>query len=494
MIASLITFVVAFIASGMAIHNPRVLVMWQWGRARLSPSLCVGIAAALYGVVVGGMAILRHLSLGSNALDMGLMDQVVWNSAQGRWFEESFLTGHPASFLGHHFSPALALMVPFYWLLPRPETLLVMQILCIVGSALLFYRVAIKLTGQIWFAVVLMGMVLLHPLVHDAALFDFHQDAIGMFFLALGLFGITYQRWGIAAVGWLVSLLAKEEIAIYWMAIGLFFWVVAGRQRPRQSWVSIVFVLINALWLYWVIRWLIPAFQGEGEAGFSSFERYAFWGGSLAAAFGTLVSKPIESMQILLLPDRIGGLGMMLLPVLLFLVRSRWPVLLLLMPLGINSLADYVGQHNYRFHYSLLPIVIVVYACIWAVHLIQRAKHTQAERILSRATVFMGVASVMLYIGVSQIGLRFPLNVKNYLPNDHVQIGFRVMAMIPTDAATIAQNKLVAHLSQRREITLFSRQLAQPAEYYMFDLQSPTPPQTPESYLAEIRLLLANSD
>lgn len=488
MIATIITLVVAGAASTLALRSARLARLWQAVAARITPLHVVVWGCGFFIVVVGGMALLRHWAFGSNALDMGLMDQIVWNSAHGRWFEESFLTGQPASFLGHHFSPALALLVPFYWLLPRAETLIVVQIGCIVGSALLLGRVAFTLGRQAWIAAALVVMVLLHPLVQDAALFDFHQDAVGMFFLALGIWGITEQRWRVAALGWLVSLLAKEEIAIYWMAIGLFGLVVGPRGRGWKA----LFVLVNALWLYGVIAFVIPALQTGAEAGFSFFARYAYWGDNVGAAVRTFLDKPIDSLRFLLLPDRIGGLGMMLLPVLPFLLGGRWPILLLLLPLGINTLADYVGQHNYRFHYSLLPIVMIVYACGWAIHFMQ-PRHARVTPRLIQATVFMAVASLMLFVGVSQIGLRFPRTLLNYLPDEHVRRGHHVVAMIPADASVIAQNKLVAHLSQRQWITLLSRQLATPPDYYLLDLQSSPAPQSTTEYLAEIDILLANS-
>jgi hypothetical protein len=84
--------------------------------------------------------------------------------------------------------------------------------------------------------------------------------------------------------------------------------------------------------------------------------------------------------------------------------------------------------------------------------------------------------------------------LQNYLPNDHTRHGYKVMALIPAEATLIAQNKLAAHLSQRRQITLFSRLVAGAADYYFFDLQSPTAPQTPEQYVAEVTALLADPD
>jgi hypothetical protein len=296
-------------------------------------------------------------------------------------------------------------------------------------------------------------------------------------------------------IGWLVSLLAKEEVAIYWIVIGLFFLVI-----DRRWWLGkVFFIAFNAAYLYIIIYYLMPYFQVVEHGDFSFFERYAFWGGSVGEVFGTIIGNPIGVVQNLLLPNRVGGLGMMLLPVLLFLVRGQWALLVLFVPLAINSLSDSVGQHNYRFHYSLLPIVIIVYASIWAVRAIQQ-RGGQAGSIvdgvplLRRAMIFTVVALVMLFIGVSQIGLRLPTTLQNYLLDDHDRLGHEVMALIPQEASLVAQNKLVAHLSQRRYITLLSRLLAQAPDYYFLDMQSPTAPQTADQYVAELTTLLLNHE
>jgi uncharacterized membrane protein len=193
-LATLITLVVAFVISGYAVKSPFGLTLWRSMERKVSPLVCVVAGAFLFCVTLGWAAILRHQSMNSNALDLGLMDQIVWNSAQGRWLQESFLSGSAASFLGHHFSLSLALLVPLYWVVPRPETLLIVQVVCISTSAILLYLVGVKLTRQAWVGASVALMLLAHPLVHDAALFDFHQDALGMLGIALGVFGLTYRR------------------------------------------------------------------------------------------------------------------------------------------------------------------------------------------------------------------------------------------------------------------------------------------------------------
>jgi uncharacterized membrane protein len=67
-----------------------------------------------FATLFGTMAILRHNAFHSSGYDLGIFDQVIWNSAHGRLFENSIMADSP-SFLGHHFSPLLLVLVPLYW-------------------------------------------------------------------------------------------------------------------------------------------------------------------------------------------------------------------------------------------------------------------------------------------------------------------------------------------------------------------------------------------
>src|SRR5450830_1060897 len=48
-----------------------------------------------------------------HAYDLAVIDQVVWNTSEGRWFESSFFS---YNFLGQHFQPVLAVFAVPYML------------------------------------------------------------------------------------------------------------------------------------------------------------------------------------------------------------------------------------------------------------------------------------------------------------------------------------------------------------------------------------------
>jgi uncharacterized membrane protein len=80
------------------------------------PGLIALARAAVYFLVYSTLSVLRHESYHSSGFDLGLFDQVFWNTTQGRPFESTMSQALPVphSLLGDHFSP-------IFWVLMRDE-------------------------------------------------------------------------------------------------------------------------------------------------------------------------------------------------------------------------------------------------------------------------------------------------------------------------------------------------------------------------------------
>lgn len=68
------------------------------------------------------LSLLRYLSFHLEGYDLGIFDQVVWNSLHGRLFENSILPDAPL-LIGQRFSPILLALVPFYAVWSSPMSL-----------------------------------------------------------------------------------------------------------------------------------------------------------------------------------------------------------------------------------------------------------------------------------------------------------------------------------------------------------------------------------
>jgi uncharacterized membrane protein len=78
--------------------------------------LLVCLLAGLWSLVVGWLAISRHLAF-NTGYDLGTFTQVVWATAPGRPFYSS-LTAGMTNLPGLHFSTLLARLAPLYSLWP----------------------------------------------------------------------------------------------------------------------------------------------------------------------------------------------------------------------------------------------------------------------------------------------------------------------------------------------------------------------------------------
>ena len=97
--------------------------------ARLAPGwphvLAVGLVG-LYIITFARLAIASYLGFDANGFDLGVYDQVVWNTLHGRVFFYT-ATGQPLLHLSNHADPILLLLAPFYLIYSGPETLLLLH-------------------------------------------------------------------------------------------------------------------------------------------------------------------------------------------------------------------------------------------------------------------------------------------------------------------------------------------------------------------------------
>ena len=462
-----------------------------WFQNRFSPTGLVVVVALVFFIGMGCIDMVRHWSFNSGALDLGMMDQLVWNTSQGRFLQGTFIGGKSENFLGHHFSPILALLAPLYWVVPFPETLVIIQVAAIAFSTILLYFLAVRLTRLRWFSACLSLSLLLNPFLHEGTLFDFHQDALGMVLLSFGLLCVVYEQWGWASVGWVLSLLCKEEIAVYWMAFGVFMFF-RDKQRGR---LFLTFALANAVWLIVIVYVVIPAFQETGGS-FTFFRRYIDLGGTPDRLLTTFLTNPVYVLKTLLVPTRIGGVGVLALSTVILWWRASPHIGILLVPLAISFLSSLDQQYSFTIHYSMLPLAMLYTASAYAARdqYVEKQQSNTISFSPSQVGMFAIVSSAVLFVWLSPLGLRAPETLSRFRIDDHDHIGRQVVQMIIPSASVVAQNTLAPHLAHREHITLFPCLLEEEPDYYVLDVSGHLYPLSPREYHKKVTQIINNSD
>src|SRR5207248_1410936 len=190
---------------------------------RVEPSIVAALALT-YFLLYSVLSVLRHLTYHSFGSDLGLFDQVFWNTTQGRFFEStmSLAQPQPHSYFADHFSPVYLLLLPAYALLPRPETLLVIQTLFLALGVLPLYLLArLKLEPGfrrlVWAPIYFLFL----PLAF-INLYDFHELALSVLPLGFAIYFLERGQRGLFLLSLLSTFLIKEELPLVGVGFGAY--------------------------------------------------------------------------------------------------------------------------------------------------------------------------------------------------------------------------------------------------------------------------------
>ena len=439
-------------AARTAAGRARNLALGREGR------IAFGLAAA-YFIVYSTLSVLRHHAYRTAGFDMGLFDQVFWNTTQGRLFESTMSQALPVphSLLGDHFSPLLLLLTPFYFAYPHPETLLVIQTLALALGAWPVYLLArLKLSAGyalLWVAIYFLFV----PLAY-VNLFDFHEVALSVAPLGFALYFLERGRRGWFLLALVVTFLVKEEMSLIGAGFGLF--ALAG----KRDWKLGLGVLAgSALTFAAVIQVAIPFFAGGHSYPYIG-ERYAQVGGSPRGILTTLVTNPIRIARSLLQAKKLYFLVAVFGPVLGLSALAGWASLTLLPPLGYLLLSSYEPQFSFTSQYSapLIPLVV-------GTSILGLARLRESTRLPVMAAV---VGSSLIFswaFGAMPFSRKFDPN--QYTAQSRYAGFVGQLDRIAPDARVSAENGFPSHLSERRYIYDYGFEGVQDAEWVVLDYE-----------------------
>jgi Predicted membrane protein (DUF2079) len=293
--------------------------------------------AAIAFALVASTLLRRSDALLLPAYDTAFFQQVAWNLGHGRGFVSDFF---PASFLGLHFSPLLALPAALELAWPDARMLALLHAAAIAATAPAAFLLLGELVPNRWLAAALAAPVPLWAALQQAAWAGFHPEAIALPLVLLaawaGLTGRTAACWGLA----LAALTAREDQAYAVAVVGALLWS-HGPSRRQGAAVGLVAVAWGAL-----VSWAVmPALRGGVE---SQLEPYYQW--LRTASPGAVALALANPAGWLAFAGLVAGLAA------LPLLRPGW-LALALPPLAADLLSAHHPQPELRLQYAL-PLVV----------------------------------------------------------------------------------------------------------------------------------------
>ncbi|MEW5957012.1 MAG: DUF2079 domain-containing protein [Chloroflexota bacterium] len=435
----------------------------------LQPSALILAWIAAFALFFGALAVQQHQAFLTNGLDLGNVDQALWNTAQGRFLQFT-LMAPVQSRLALHVEPILLFFVPFYWLgLGGPELLLIVQAAIVALGAWPLYRLSLinfqfanssapPSFGLRPSAFIPLAYLLL-PALESAVLFDFHAVTLAPTFLLFGFWALVARRNGWFFVFMLLAMACKEDVPLATAIVGLY----AGLAQRRWRLAGLT-VGLSAVWFAVAVLVIQPRFAG----GNIQLDRYAWLGDGPLAIGQTLVTQPGLVFDHLWHQAGLPGyLTDLFFPTAFLALFSPLTLLPMLPTLAVNLLSD--NPFTWRledFHYGapLAPFLFIA-----AIDGIRRIGEWAEPRSVANLPTSQ---SPNFPISQSPLVLAFTVLLLTFTVVYHYQRGYtplarpfhwpqvtahhrrleQILQAIPADASVFAPSNLAPHLSQRRTI------------------------------------------
>lgn len=415
---------------------------------RADPALLIVIlAAATAALAYAVFGIRIHRMLHTTEMDLAFFDQILWNTAHGRWFQTTYV---PYNFLGQHFELVLLPLAALYRFGAGPQTLIALQALGASFAAVPLYLAGRRLAGRPAGCLVALAYLVV-PTLQRGLDFGFHPDLWVPLLAFSALAALVTDRRRLFLVFAGLLLLVKEDMFLVSAALG---WICLLRYDRR---LGMAVVAGSLLYGAVVLGVAMPALR-HGQPG-DLVDRYGYLGNTaLGVAIGTVIhpDRVREHLTDPLVVKAIKELALTF----AFVPLLAPEILVAALPVALVALlSTHDQQRGLDLQYGAPLLAVVTIAAVFGVERIRRV----ACRLLPRPRyrfiahwMAAGLAAAIMITSVKGAIRYGPYphegNYQSWRFRDDGNAAAlaRVQRLIPVSAAVTAQTGLAPHLSQRR--------------------------------------------
>ncbi|MFC1496401.1 DUF2079 domain-containing protein [Candidatus Margulisiibacteriota bacterium] len=422
----------------------------------------------IYSIFFFTVALLKHYTFHSNAWDLSIFDESIWNTTQDR-FLFSNMKGY--CYLGDHFAPVLLIFVPFYCLGFGAELLIFAQVMfASLGALPLYWLAKDNFEDERLHYLFPLAYLLFLPLWHIIT-YDFHAVALSIAPLIFAFYYLTKDKYLFSLLFLAFAVTCKENMPVVGAFFGIYILLV-----KKKKLLGFCLLAMGLLLFIVELQHLIPFFRG-GEQGFAYFDRYSYLGNNLGEYVKTALFNPLIIVKNLLIPDKIIYLTVMLGAAAFLPLFSPSTFFLAIPILAQNLLSTYSGQYGYHSQYNsgLIPFLFI--SAIFGLSNILKNKtaeqQTQIKKRIQRIMVFFIIISLLeFFLGYF---------IRYTFPTKHTFYGHELLKQIPNHVSVSASSNIHPHLAHRKNIWEFPNGVGQ-AEYVIIETFDPTWPMEEKDY------------
>jgi len=485
--------------SSRAFPSPPLLVSWSW----ITPTRLLALGIVCYIIAFTAAAWYKYATY-QMGFDLGVHEQVLWNTAHGRIAATSAFAD-TESYLGIDIIPTELLLAPIYALAPSAYTMLFLQTLALALGAVPVFLLVRDRFGTEWAGLVFAAAFLLYLPVEYMNLYEFQIRAFATTFLLMALYALERRRFRSFLLWSLLALGCRSDVGFVVAGMGAYaildfrsqildFRETQSKIKNQKSKIILFSLLPIILGLGWValcVGALIPLFRDSPFLYAQII--YGQFGDSLGAIARTLITRPVFVATYVF-----GGAdGAMRLRYLLemflpfgFLLLLQPRMLLITLPIfALNLLSNTPNIHaSTHYHYQALIIPFMVVGSAYSLEWLIRRTTDNGRRTTNdeRRWPLVGVLALALLCNLVIFAPR-SFNSRNPVlsligsalkqSDDRSRISAieRLLTQVPPDAPLATTNTIGPHASRRERIFFFPGNVIYPeakiaqAQYLLID-------------------------
>lgn len=407
--------------------------------------ITIGLSVAFF-LFVSAWTVGRVYSFSSPTFDFGIFSQMFYNMKETglpmTTVERDGLLSHFAV----HVSPIYYLMLPFYWLFPTPATLQVLQALVITSAIIPLWKIGkhhgLSETQRMLICILL----LLFPAFSGGTSYDIHENCFLTPLILWTFYGIDKKNSTITAIASILTLMVKEDAAVYVAVIAL--WLIVKtllqfKELDKENLrTGIIMLAVSLCWFLAVTTYLADSGDGVMTYRYSNFMYDG--SSSLTTVIKSMLLNPMKAIYECVDAEKLKFIAMTLLPLAgLPLITRRYERYILLFPyILVNLMSDYQYQHDIFFQYTFGSTAFLIYLTV--INLADFKINWKRTSVLVVAAI---ISASYFYTVVLPVGIKYPIQAIQY--QEYYQNIRDTLDTIPDNSSVTATTFYTTHLSQR---------------------------------------------
>lgn len=403
--------------------------------SNLSPKILVSVLFIAYFATQFMTLSFMHAGMRTALWDVGFYDQILWNTAHGRWLNVGVRGG--LNLLGHHFEPIYLLLSPLYWFQDSIYTVFGFIALNGASNIVLVYLISREILKSKEDALLFSLAAFFYQPLRNAVLFPIQSQVFADSFLLLGFLCVLKNKTFLSLISFTLAISCKENIVLEVLGIGLF--LIFKDRKNLSGWL----IVALSIMCYGIIFHIIePYFLWENDP----WKKWTF--------FSHMKQPTLEGWKQLLTPNPVLFLFLIFGPLMFLPLLCEGWFLLLGPALAIRLLSNYGGLRLTTAHYTSGLNALLFIASIYGFNCLRN--YLQWQRLTILRICFL--VFILLFAGKPQL-----LHIENlmwdmsYVENQKI---IKILKAIPEKYSIKSTETFLAHLTHRPYLFGFTSVLA----------------------------------